>query len=222
MFREARPVAVAIVAALALGLTLGPASALAHEHRTIDNGKYDVTVGWDQEPTYVGLPNAASIRISQGGSNPAVPVTGADQTLQVRIIQGTESRTFPLKAVSSQPGYYVASIVPTREGDYQWVFTGTLNGDSINETFDSADGKFDKAVAASGIQFPVAWPDPAQNASAAASAASTAQTALYLGIAGIVLGLVALALGLLAWTRRPVASRAANEVQGTVVARQAG
>ena len=32
-----------------------PATASAHERRTIANGKYDVVVGWDIEPTFVGL-----------------------------------------------------------------------------------------------------------------------------------------------------------------------
>src|SRR6185295_19535105 len=119
-------------ALLLVALFLVPTSAFAHERRTIANGKYDVTVGWDIEPTYQGLKNAASIRISQGGSNPAVPVMGAEKALKVQIRQGATTKEFPLRAVFGQQGYYVADIVPTREGDYQWTFVGAINEDQVN------------------------------------------------------------------------------------------
>src|SRR6266545_1102024 len=71
-----------------------PTSALAHERRTIANGKYDVVVGWDIEPAYQGLKNSASIRISQAGSNPAVPIQGAEKSLKVQIRQGASAEKF--------------------------------------------------------------------------------------------------------------------------------
>src|ERR1700704_3751655 len=98
-----------------------PATALAHERRTIAAGKYDVVVGWDVEPAYQGQKNAASIRISQAGSNPAVPVTGAEKTLKVQIRQGAQIRDFSLRPVFGQAGYYAADILPTRQGDYIWT-----------------------------------------------------------------------------------------------------
>ena len=145
---------------LLIALFIVPTSAFAHERRTIANGKYDVTVGWDQEPTYVGLKNAASIRIAQAGSNPAVPVTGAEKNLKVQIRQGATTKEFPLRAVFGQQGYYVADIVPTREGDYQWTFVGSINDDQVNEKFDTADGKFGGAEPLTGLEFPQALPDP--------------------------------------------------------------
>ena len=130
-------------ALLLVGLFIVPTSAFAHERRTIANGKYDVVVGWDVEPAYQGLKNGAAIRISQAGSNPAAPVTGAEKTLKVQIRQGATTREFPLRAVFGQPGYYEADILPTRAGDYEWTFIGTIGSDQINEKFDTADGKFD-------------------------------------------------------------------------------
>src|ERR687888_136923 len=123
-------------ALLLIALTV-PTSALAHERRTIANGKYDVVVGWDVEPAYEGQKNGASIRISQAGSNPAVPVQGAEKTLKVQIRQGATTKEFPLRAVFGQQGYYVADIVPTREGDYQWTFVGTIGEDQVNDKFDT-------------------------------------------------------------------------------------
>lgn len=152
---------------LVLAILALPATALAHERRTVGGGKYDVVVGWDVEPAYQGQKNAASIRISQGGSSPPVPVTGAEKTLTVQIRQGADVQEFPLRSVFGQPGYYVADIVPTRAGDFQWTFGGTINGDTVSEKFDTADGKFNKVEPITGLQFPVAVGDESQIASTA-------------------------------------------------------
>jgi hypothetical protein len=186
-----------------LALLAVPTTALAHERRTIGNGKYDVTVGWDAEPAYVGLKNGASIRIAQAGSNPAVPVEGADKTLKVQIRQGATTKEFPLRAVFGQPGYYVADIVPTRDGDYQWTFVGAINGDQINEKFDTADGKFDKVNPATALQFPQALPDPSQESAALNAAQSDAQSARTLAMAGIGVGVLGLLAALGVWLTRP-------------------
>src|SRR5439155_24142566 len=134
----------------------------------IGNGKYDVVVGWDVEPTYADLKNAASIRIMQAGTS--TPVTGADKTLKLAIRQGASTRDFPLRAAFGQDGYYLADIVPTRVGDDQLTFTGTVNGDQVNETFDTADGKFDAVQPPTALQFPLALSDPAQSGAAVQSA----------------------------------------------------
>jgi len=178
-----------------------PGAALAHERRTIANGKYDVVVGWDVEPTYADLKNAASIRIMQAGTT--APVTGADKTLKLAIRQGASTRDFPLRAAFGQDGYYLADIVPTRVGDYQWIFTGSLNGDQVNETFDSADGKFDGVQAPTALQFPLALSDPAQSTAAVQAAQSDAQSARTLAYVGIAVGILGLLAGVSAWFFRP-------------------
>jgi len=188
---------------LLLGLLLVPSTALAHERRTIDNGKYDVVVGWDQEPPYVSQKNGASIRISQAGTNPAVPVEGVDKTLKVQIRQGASIKEFPLRAVFGQPGYYMADIIPTRAGDYQWVFAGTINGDQVNETFDTADGKFDAVQSASALEFPLTSPDPAQATADVASAQAAAQGARTLALVGIGVGVLGLLAAIAAFLTRP-------------------
>src|SRR5437016_9125066 len=114
------------VAFIALFLT--PGTVFAHERRTIANGKYDVVVGWDVEPAYVNMKNAASIRIMDAGTTN--PVAGADKTLKVQIRQGASTQAFALRAVFGQNGYYVADILPTRDGEYQWIFTGAINSDA--------------------------------------------------------------------------------------------
>jgi hypothetical protein len=129
-------------------------------------------------PPNQGQKNAASIRISQAGSNRPVLVTGAEKTLNVQIPQGNDTHLFPLRRVSGQMGYYAADIAPTRTGDFQWTFVGNIKGDAVNDTFDTADGKFNKVEPITGLQFPVAVGDQSQ----IASTASIGQTiaAVYL------------------------------------------
>jgi hypothetical protein len=185
-----RPGWVATSVFLLLALFALPASASAHERRTIGNGKYDVSVGWDIEPTFVGLKNSASIRISQAGSDPPVPVDGVEKTLKVRIQQGAAAKVFPLTAVFGQAGYYVADLVPTREGDYVWTFTGMINDDAINETFDTADGKIDSVQPISALEFPLTPTDAAQESQAVAAAQADAQTSRTLALVGIGVGIL--------------------------------
>jgi hypothetical protein len=190
-------------ALLLAALFLVPGSAFAHERRTISNGKYDVVVGWDIEPAYQGLKNSAAIRISQAGSNPVVPIMGAERTLKVHIRQGATTREFPLRAVFGQQGYYVADVVPTREGDYQWTFVGAINEDQVNEKFDSADGKFNGIEPIASLQFPVAAADPAQTVAAANAAQADAQSARTLAFVGIGIGVLGLLAALGAFLSRP-------------------
>jgi hypothetical protein len=162
-----------------------------------------VVVGWDVEPAYQDQKNAASIRISEAGSNAAVPVEGAEKTLKVSIRQGATTKEFPLRAVFGQKGYYVADIVPTRQGDYQWTFTGSINGDQVNDTFDSADGKFNGVEPITGLQFPQALPDPGQAAVAAQAAQTDAQNARMMAYAGVAVGVLGLLTALGVWFTRP-------------------
>jgi hypothetical protein len=190
--------------ALLLALVSTPSLSFAHERRTIAGGKYDVVVGWAAEPAYVNQKNAASIRISKSGTNPAEPIVGADKTLKVDIRQGAQTKTFALRAEFGQPGYYVADVVPTREGDYQWTFNGSIGADPVtNEKFDTADGKFDKVDAISGLQFPLAVPDPVQLSADIQSARAAAQSAQTFGMIGIGVGVLGLLAALAVWLIRP-------------------
>jgi hypothetical protein len=193
---------------LLLVALLLPGTASAHERRTIANGKYDVVVGWLDEPPYADMKNAASIRLMQAGTS--TPVTGAEKTLKLTIRQGASLKDFPLRAAFGQDGYYLADIVPTRDGDYQWIFTGSINGDQVNETFDTADGKFDAVGPPTALQFPLPLADPAQSGAAIQSAQSDAQTARTLAIVAIAVGVVGLLAGVSAWLVRPRAATATS------------
>lgn len=199
-----------VAGVLLLVLLALPVTAFAHERRTIDNGKYDVVVGWDIEPTFVGLKNSASIRIAEGGSDPPVPVEGVEKTLKVQVRQGAATKVFPLTAVFGQSGYYTADFIPTREGDYIWTFMGQINDDPVNETFDSADGKFDSVQAESALEFPLMPPDAAEQTQAVSAAQADAQNARTLALVGIVVGLVGVFGVLAMWLTRSRGSRPAG------------
>jgi len=201
MKRSRQFLATGLVAVL-LSVLMFPTGALAHERRTIAGAKYDVVVGWDVEPALQAQKNAASIRISQAGSNPSVPVEGADKTLKIQIRQGATTKEFPLRAVFGQAGYYVADLLPTRDGDYLFTFAGKIGDDTVNEKFDSADGKFDAIKPSTDIQFPVAQPDPAQATTVAQAAQADAQSASTIGLIGICIGLLGLIAGSAAWATR--------------------
>jgi hypothetical protein len=195
--------AVIVPIAMLLGLLATPSISLAHERRTIGGGKYDVVVGWDLEPAYVSQKNGASIRISKAGTNPAEPVTGAEKTLKVDIRQGAATKTFDLRAVFGQPGYYVADIMPTRDGEFQWTFTGSIGDDKVSEKFDTADGKFDKVASASALEFPIAAPDPAQVTADLQAARAAAQSAQTLALVGVGVGVLGLLVAVGVWLTRP-------------------
>ncbi len=180
----------ALSGAALLIVVIAPGTALAHERRTVANGKYDVVVGWDVEAAYADMKNGASIRIMEAGTTNAV--TGAEKTLKLVIRQGASTQTFPLRAVFGQNGYYVADIVPTRVGDYRWAFTGDINGAAVDETFDTADGKFDAVQPQTALQFPVPLGDPAQTAASVQAAQADAQSARTLAFVGIGVGVIGL------------------------------
>jgi len=180
-----------------------PSVVLAHERRTLGAGKYDVVVGWDVEPAFVGEKNAASIRISKAGTNPAEAVTGVERTLKVDVRQGAQTKTFDLHAVFGQPGYYVADIIPTRDGDYVWTFNGAIGDDKVAEKFDTADGKFNAVERATRLEFPIAAPDPAQVTSDIQSARSAAESAQTMALLGVAVGVIGFLAAAALWLTRP-------------------
>ena len=217
-----RLVAIASSIAVLVAFFSSPSISLAHERRTVASGKYDVVIGWDTEPAYANQRNAAGIRISKAGTSPAEAVTGAEKTLKVQIRQGAQTRTFDLRTVFGQPGYYVADILPTRAGDYVWTFVGSIGTDQVNETFDSADGKFDSVSAATDVEFPIAAPDPAEVAQQLQAAQAAARTAQTLACAGVGLGLLGCLAAVVVWLLRPRAAPGLLSSRDAAVRRVAG
>src|ERR671936_799246 len=68
-----RPLLAAAVAAM---IACGPTAALAHVEIDIGNGKYAMTIGFRDEPTYVDQPNALVLSVQQYGTGGTKPVDG--------------------------------------------------------------------------------------------------------------------------------------------------
>lgn len=200
MFRFLQLVAVlaAVLAPLAV-----PGAALAHERREV--GPYTFVVGWEGEPAFSGQKNGASLRITRTDNGEAVE--GAEKTLKLEVIQGGARREFPLRAVFRTPGSYTADVVPTKDGDYRFRFFGTVGSTNVEQTFDSAEGKFNKVQPIQEIHFPATASEPSPTAatgeppaplSSLVSARSAINVALTFGVIGSVIGGLALLLGVLA------------------------
>ncbi|HEV3353933.1 MAG TPA: hypothetical protein VG076_13480 [Acidimicrobiales bacterium] len=188
----------------------GPAS--AHEQRQV--GAYQLTVGWGHEPTYTGVENAVQIFIKDAKGNP-IDDLGTPPSLKVQVINGSQtSDPLDLKA-SFDPdtglgmhGEFDAAIVPTVPGDYTFHFTGSINGQNIDQKFTSSDKTFDTVKDPTEIQFPAKVPSNGQLAqsvsrldtratTAAKNAQDSADTAKTLAIVGIAVGVVLGGAGLI-------------------------
>jgi hypothetical protein len=187
-----------LLAIIATGVAL-PQAALAHERRAV--GKYTFVVGFAVEPAFNSQPNGMSLRITDTANNE--PVAGAEKTLKAAVaFGGNAPKEFPLRAVFGQAGLYQADFIPTRSGAYIFTFTGDINGQAVNEKFESGPGRFNDVVSSAELQFPDVVQAPAElqralndaNARANAAAAAAAQAQMF-AYGGIGLGLIGLLAG---------------------------
>jgi hypothetical protein len=183
---------VTLLAAVMLALLVslvGVTVAFAHEQRTV--GKYTFVVGFLNEPAYTGFPNSLDMRIMEAQSGK--PVEGLEKTLRAEVIFGASTMPLQLRARFGQPGAYLADFVPTKAGTYIFHITGDVQGQQVDEKFESGPGRFDDAQDLTALQFPQKVPaalDMAAQVKAAQDAASSAQTMAYIGISVGVLGLI--------------------------------
>jgi hypothetical protein len=198
--------------------------ALAHEDRTV--GKYNIAVGFGDEPAYAGQENSIQMFIHDANDN---PVTDLGATLQVEVKFGDQ--TMPTLTMEPNfevgefgiPGDYRAFFFPTRPGDYTFHFTGTIKSQKIDESFTSSPSTFSSVEDASKVEFPAKDPSTGQladrltrelprvqqtAAAAAKQASDKAGSAKTLGLIGIIVGVVGVAVGAVALvtTRRRMAS----------------
>ena len=173
---------------------------------------------------------SSSLIIPQGAAKPLASIAGQDEgvTLPVEGLEGSlqvevthvatgASRILDLQAAWGDPGHYVAGLIPTASGVYEFRVFGTIEGTPVDETFVSAGGggDFDDIQSSTSIQFPEQLPemrevvgavqgarDIAQQAQDAALSAQAGGTtaegggnalvivALIIGIVGALLGVV--------------------------------
>lgn len=186
------------VALAACALLAGPLAgqAWAHGHREV--GEIEWTVGWAEEPAFVGLKNGVQLVLTLGPDGP--PVEGAEKDLRVVVSIGDEqTESLELRTVFESPGEYRADLIPTVPGDYTFRFTGTIDGEGVDESWTGSKDDFSQIEGTSDVTFPKAAPTNAELAErleAVESTASDAEDAVMLprilGIVGVVLALIAL------------------------------
>jgi hypothetical protein len=138
------------------------APAMAHEVRQV--GAYQFTVGWQHEPTYVGEENAIQVFLHDASGQP-VDDLGTPVTLKVQAIYGHQTSdpldlepSFDPDTGLGTHGEWDAAMTPTAPGNYTFHFTGTVNGQAIDQKFTSSDSTFDPVSSPAGIEFPVKTP----------------------------------------------------------------
>ncbi len=143
-------------------------------------------------------------------------VTGLASSLQVEIfhLPTNASRVLSMTERVDDPGHYIAEFAPTAPGDYRVRFFGSIEGNAIDETFDSGPDTFDTVIPSDAIQFPIVLESnrEIQNATQGAlnavqeletdleSTSSNASTGMIIGIVGILFGLIAIGTSFFAIT----------------------
>ena len=215
----ARPIMAATLAGLLMVL-IAPAG-LAHEPR--QQGDLEMVVGFGTEPAYASQPNSVQLILAHGGQ----PVVDLGDTLAVEVSFGDETMELPLEpyfAVGEfgEPGDYRAWFIPTRPGQYAFHFSGTIDGEEVDETFTSGPNTFSDVSNPADIQFPVQDPttgelaeridrevprlasaieDARVEAVAQANLASDVSSARTFGVIGLVVGGIGLIVAVMALMR---------------------
>jgi hypothetical protein len=190
VFKHARfPLTIA-VAAFAL-VALAPTIASAHEKRQV--GNYTFVVGFLSEPPIVDQPNSIDLTVTDSNNQ---PVTGLEKTLKAQIIYGGSTEDVALTPRFNAPGKYNGYVIPTKTGTWKFHFTGTINGDNVDQTFTSGPNTFGDVQSTDTTQFPVKTGDLLTIGSQASAAKSSADSAKTVGIIGIVVGAIGIVIGL--------------------------
>jgi len=139
---------------VAVAASLAGSGASAHEVRVIGEGRYEVVVGFLDEPAFVGEKNGLDFRVSKlpvtGEASPVpadaepatTPVEGLETTLQAEVIYGDQRLALVLDTVYHAPGAYASYFFPMAEGDYSFHVFGTVEGVAVDETFTSGPDTF--------------------------------------------------------------------------------
>lgn len=155
--------AVTPLALLAGSLVAAPVTS-AHTH--VHVGEYELSIGWANEPTYVGVPNGVEITVSDHDGQPVTDLEAGDITV---VVSTADQSTDPLPLepafvvdVFGTPGQYVADLLPTVPGDYTFQFAGTLHEETVDVTVTSAEDTFSPVQSSTDVEFPVKVPTLAE------------------------------------------------------------
>src|SRR5262249_47965589 len=148
-----------------------PLTARAHEVRQLANGKYQIVVGFMNEPVYAGdksgleffvsdlsAPATPQASAASGGDedeeSAGAPVNGLEKTLKAEVIFQDQTMELPLEARYGAPGAYQSVFYPMKAGDYTFRIYGKIGDTDIDESFTSSPQGFDAVKDPTPLQFP--------------------------------------------------------------------
>lgn len=175
-------------ALLLLGYLLAPLTASAHEE--VECGSYSCEIGWVDEPVLVGERNGLDLFVAPK-DKPEEGVADLESTLKFTVEYGSVSQSYDLQPLEGEPGHYTAPFIPTREGQYTFHITGTINDEAVDVKVEP-----EEVVTAGTLAFPEAQPSAADLSAQLAAAKVQVNTAQMVAIVGAVLGLVGAGLSL--------------------------
>ncbi len=204
-----------MVGVAGLLLALGAAPASAHEARKV--GRYNVEVGFGDEPAYSGVKNSVVMFLHDAADKPVVDLS---DTLRVDVsLASDEAQKLSLtmqpnfevgEDASGTPGDYRAWFIPTAPGAYTFHFTGSIKGQPVDQKFTSSPTTFDEVQDPAQVEFPAKDPTTGQLsarldretqrltlavAAGRQQAKDEAGTARLIAIVAVVVGALGLAAG---------------------------
>ena len=118
-----------LLLALCLSLVSGFSSASAHKSVTVEN--LTIEVGWQEEPSVVGLMNAITFEINENTLDGQSGVKNAFKNLQAIVKSGGISKSLDIDTEPAS-GHYNSKIIPTRTGSLVVQLKGDINGVSVD------------------------------------------------------------------------------------------
>jgi len=201
------------VLALVAGGFASSDHASAHEVRGV--GNYQFVVGFLNEPAFAYEQSGLDLRVAffpngapQGGGEESEgqgqPVEGLEDTLKAEVIAGggAAKKELPIEAAFGDPGAYESPMIFTVPGDYSFHIFGDIQGQKIDETFDSGPETFGPMEDPKDVQFPEQLAAPATVNNASTSESGSDDTARAIAIIGIIVGIVGVAVGGIALATR--------------------
>ena len=224
----------AVFGSAVAALALLPASpAFAHGDVATGDGDLVLAIGFVNEPAFAGMPNGVQLIVEHDGEpvtdlrpgDVVVEITFGDETSEPMDLEPA----FAFEGgqlVFGEAGDYHAEFVPSQPGKYTFHFTGTIDGEEIDEEMSSSPTTFSTVEDVAAASFPavnaptneeLATRIDAESARsadaiaaadvAAASAEDAATAARTVGMIGVVLGAIGViaAIAALVATRRKTA-----------------
>jgi hypothetical protein len=137
--------ALALAALLVSFVSITMPQAFAHQRQlyTIGNQDYLIVIGSLNEPIFVDDKSGVDLRVMTADpNNPmnssaegAAPVEGLDETLQVEIAAGNNTKVLQLEPAFGEPGAYEAPFYPTVATTYTYRLFGTINNTPVDLAF---------------------------------------------------------------------------------------